>query len=217
MKSRMLAALVMVALVGTLSAGCAAGAGEADFDALQDEVTALRAEVDALSMLQDRMDIEDLIRTYACSMDELDKETWLSVFSDNLESYAVYESGGETPLIMFPVPGQEGTAKEQLAGMCSMMIFDRVLAGQSALSNLIVDVHDETSATARDYFAHWEIVNPTAMGSIAQGMDVMHWYFQEGTHDYMLAREEGGWKITRFTGHLYRTEARERQDFAPAG
>jgi hypothetical protein len=155
--------------------------------------------------------IVKLINTYAQSMDELDKETWLSVFSDDLVSYAVYPYGSSAPLIHFPDPDESGTTKEQLADMCDMMIFERVEVGQSFLSNIIVDVQGD-SAAGMDYFRHWEIIDPTHIANIARGMDGDHWYFQEGKHEHEFTKEDGEWKITKFKGTLYRTEARERQD-----
>ena len=159
-------------------------------------------------------DVEQIVKqinSYAQAMDALDKEAWLSVFSDDLESYAVYPYGSSTPLIIFPDPSKSGTAKEQLAVMCDMMVFERVEVAQSFISNIIVDV-DGDSATGMDYFRHWEIVDPTHTANILRSMDDDHWYFQEGIHEYELAREDGEWKITMFKGTLYRTEARERQD-----
>lgn len=164
-------------------------------------------------------DVEAVIMTYAWSMDNLDKATWLSVFSDNLESYIVYKGNTTTPLLMIPVPPGHAlyssignlSPKQQLAALCDMMIFQRIIVGQSFLSNIVIDVK-EVKATGRDYFAHWEIVDPTYPANIMQGLDGNHWYFQEGKHWYELAKEEAAWKITKFEGRIYRTEARDRQD-----
>lgn len=164
------------------------------------------------SSLPAEANVEGVVMTYAWSMDNLDKTTWLSVFSDNLESYIVYKGDTAIPLLMIPVPpgsplyqviGQ-WSPKEQLAYLCDMMIFQRIVVAQSFLSNIVIDV-EGVKATGKDYFSHWEIANT----------DTAHWSFQEGKHWYELAKEEATWKITKFEGRIYRTEARDRQDILP--
>ena len=151
------------------------------------------------------VNVEGVVMTYAWSMDNLDKTTWLSVFSDNLESYIVYKGDTAEPLLMIPVPSVPPghplyglTPKEQLAYLCDMMIFQRIVVAQSFLSNIVIDV-EGVKATGKDYFSHWEIAKT----------DIAHWSFQEGKHWYKLAKEEATWKITKFEGRIYRTEARD--------
>ncbi|MBE0481111.1 MAG: nuclear transport factor 2 family protein [Dehalococcoidia bacterium] len=192
MKLRIAIGILLVALIASI-AGCAS-TGEAE-----------EAQVSP------RPDIEDVLKKYAAAMDDLDKFAWLDLFSDNLESYAVYRYGNDTPLIQVPVPGQPGTAKQQLAGLADMMIFTRVEVGMSFITNVLVDVIDESTARAWDYFSHWEIVNPEHPANQMQGFDGDHWYFQEGRHEVELVKEAGGWKISKFNGTIYRTEAREIQ------
>jgi hypothetical protein len=196
-----LLALLVVSLAIALLAGCGSD-GDGD---------------------SDEADIEGVLMTYAWSMDSLDKETWLSVFSDDLEGYTVYhydaESGDEVPVLEVPVPPDHAlyadigglSAKEQLAHLSDMMIFERIIVAQSYLSNIVVEVDGDT-AVGRDYFTHWEIVDPSHVASIYQGMDGEHWYFQNGRHEHQLVEDDGGWKIVRFTGWLLKSEARERQD-----
>lgn len=162
--------------------------------------------------------VEDVILTYAWSMDEPDQATWLSVFSDDLESYTVNMYGVPFPVLQIPVLPSDPlypfigslSAKQQLAFLCDMMIFDRIVVGQSSLSNIMVNVKGH-SASGRDYFSHWEIVDPLHSANIAQGLDGDHWYFQEGKHWYDLEKEGADWKIVKFEGLLLRSEARMRQ------
>ncbi len=165
--------------------------------------------------------VEEVILTYAWSMDEPDKATWLSVFSDDLESYTVkmylHDLGITVPVLQIPVPLGDPlypyigslSAKQQLAYLSDMMIFERIEVGQSSLSNIMINIQGD-AASGRDYFSHWEIVDPEHPANIAQGLDGDHWYFLEGKHWYDLEKEGADWKIVEFEGLLLRSEARER-------
>jgi hypothetical protein len=194
MKIKVLVAILLVALVASLSIAAASK---------QDP-------------LPQQAQIEDVIKSYAWSMDDpYGKENWLSVFSDDLENYKVsmYVGGSFVPVLdvanlqptdpnfgflFLMYPGfAEWTPKQRLAVMCDYMIFLRVKIGQSFLSNIVIDVSGST-AEGKDYFSHWEKVN--------SGPNL--WYFQEGKHFYNLAKEDGQWKINDFEGFILRTEAR---------
>jgi len=165
-------------------------------------------------------EIENLIKTYAWSMDELDKDTWLNLFSEDLESYNAYMYGNPVPVARTPVSKQDPLydmighlpAKQQLAAKCDSMVFKRIQVGQSSISNIMINSTGAGTATGKDYFRHWEIVNPAHPECIARGLDDKHWYFQEGKHDYTFRKENGEWKITKFQCVIYRREVRDRQD-----
>ena len=198
MKTKVLVAILLVALVASLSIAAASK---------QDP-------------LPQQAQIEDLIKGYAWSMDDPSaKNNWLSVFSDDLENYKVsmYVGGSFVPVmdvanlqptdpnfgfLFLMYPGfAEWTPKQRLTVMCDYMIFLRVKIGQSFLSNMVIDVSGAT-AEGKDYFSHWERVNP------GFGLNPNLWYFQEGKHFYNLAKEDGQWKINDFEGFILRTEAR---------
>jgi hypothetical protein len=198
MKIKVLVAILLVALVASVSI---ASASNKDPQPQQGQ-------------------IEDVIKSYAWSMDDPNgKENWLSVFSDDLENYKVsmYVSGSFVPVLdvanlqptdpnfgflFFLYPEfSEWTPKQRLEVMCDYMIFLRVAIGQSFLSNMVIDISGST-AEGKDYFSHWERVNP------GFGLDPTLWYFQEGKHFYNLAKEGDQWKVTNFEGFILRTEAR---------
>ncbi|HEY50136.1 MAG TPA: SnoaL-like domain-containing protein [Dehalococcoidia bacterium] len=165
-------------------------------------------------------EIENLVKTYGWSMDELDKETWLGVFSDNLESYTAYMFGNPVPVSRIPVSADDPLydtighlpPKQQLAAKCDGMIFKRIKVGQSTISNILISVSDTDAATGKDYFRHWEIVNPDHPECIARDLDDKYWYFQEGKHEWEFHKENGEWRVTKFKCVIYRREVRERQD-----
>jgi 3-phenylpropionate/cinnamic acid dioxygenase small subunit len=173
-----------------------------------------------VSLKSTKTEIENLIKTYAWSMDDLDKNTWLNLFSDNLETYMTYSYGNRTPVTQIPVPQEDpmyGTIKhlspkQQLVAKCDDMIFKRVQVSQSTISNVMINVDGPGVATGRDYYAHWEIVYTTHPYSIFIGWDDQHWYFSEGKHQYKFRKENGEWKITNFQCVTYRREVRNRQD-----
>lgn len=173
---------------------------------LENSITELTKEIDAL---KDMNEIEDVIRTYARAMDDLDKETWLNVFSDGLVSYMVYPFGDDTPVLEIPMSGAEGTAKQQLMGMCDMMVFERVAQAMTVLTNIEVEITGDGTATCEDTFRHWEVVNPDHPANQMQGMDGDHRYFQEGRHQYEFAKEDGEWKMTKMQGTIYASDSRE--------
>ena len=166
-----------------------------------------------------KTEIENLIKTYAWSMDDLDRNTWLNLFSDNLETYIAYLYGNRVPVTQIPVPQEDpmyGTIKhlspkQQLAAKCDNMIFKRIQVGQSTISNVMINVDGPGVATGRDYFAHWEIVDPKHPECISRGLEDHHWYFVEGKHQYKFRKENGEWKITNFQCVIYRREVRNRQ------
>lgn len=184
-----------------MAVGCS-GVSEEDIEAVESDV----------NELQDVNEIENTIKTYALAMDSLDKETWLGVFSDDLESYAVYQHGVDTPILMLSGTQGEKTTKQVLTETCDMMIFERIEVAQSVLSNIVVEITDPTTATATDYFNHWEIVDPEHPANAMQGYDGDHWYFNSGKHEYELTKEDGKWVITKFRGEMFYSEIRERQD-----
>ena len=137
MKIKVLVAILLVALVASLSIAAASK---------QDP-------------LPQQAQIEDLIKGYAWSMDDPSaKNNWLSVFSDDLENYKVsmYVGGSLVPILdvanlqptdanfgflfsMYPAFA-EWTPKQRLEVMCNYMIFWRVAVGQSFLSNIVIDI-----------------------------------------------------------------------------
>ena len=139
-------------------------------------------------------------------------ETWLGVFSEDLESYAVYQHGVDTPILMLSGTQGENTAKQVLIETCDMMIFERIEVAQSVLSNIVVEITGPTTATATDYFNHWEIIDPEYPANVMQGYDGDHWYFNSGKHEYELTKKDGKWMITKFRGEMFYSEVRERQD-----
>jgi len=163
-------------------------------------------------------EIETLLKTYVWSMDELDKETWLSVFSDNLESYTAYMYNKPDPVSRIPVGENDPLyekigslpVKQQLAEKCDGMIFKRIKVAQSTVSNIVINLSGDGAATGKDYFRHWEIVDSSHPECVSRSLDDRHWYFQEGKHEWEFRREDGAWKVTRFKCIIYRSEKRER-------
>jgi len=165
-------------------------------------------------------DIESLIKSYVWSMDELDKNKWLSIFSKNLRSYKAYMYDKSDPVAQIPVDSEDPlyneignlSPKKQLAAKCDSMVFKRVKLAHSMLSNIMIDMIDDNTARGRDYFRHWEIVDPMHPASASRNLDDKHWYFQEGKHEWEFKREDGAWKVTNFKCVIFRSEARKRQD-----
>lgn len=165
-------------------------------------------------------EIENVIKKYAWAMDELEKETWLSVFSEDLKSYNAYMFGDPVPVAQIPADKEDPlydeisdlSPKKQLEYKCDGMIFKRMKVAQSTVSNVMINLTSDNTATGKDYFRHWEIVDPNHPASTARNLDDKHWYFQEGKHEWEFQKENGIWKVINFKCVIYRTEARERQD-----
>ncbi len=164
-------------------------------------------------------EIENVIKKYAWAMDELDKETWLSIFNEDLKSYNAYMFGDPVPVAQIPVDKEDPlydeigdlSPKKQLEYKCDGMIFKRMKVAQSTVSNVMINLTSDNTATGKDYFRHWEIVDPNHPASTARNLDDKHWYFQEGKHEWEFQKENGIWKVINFKCVIYRTEARNRQ------
>ncbi|HEY50154.1 MAG TPA: SnoaL-like domain-containing protein [Dehalococcoidia bacterium] len=185
MKGKVLAIVMLLALLASLSVACSSGVSEEDFEALEARVDALEAEVAEMDVgeLADLEAIEYVIRTQVWAMDEGDMEAWLDVFSNDI-TYTAYNYGNDTQLIPIPVVN-----KQTLQMFAQMGIFGRSTNNYSTLSNLRVDVTGDT-ATAQDYYVHYENpINP--MTQQAQERARI-----DGMHYYELGKENGEWKIT---------------------
>ena len=125
-------------------------------------------------------------------------------------TYGAYMKWAQANMLYMMIGGLE-TPYDQLMAMGGTMVFDRVVNAQSVISNVAVELTGAATATARDYFRHWEIVNPEHSANKNVGRDGDHWYFESGKHEYELAKEDGEWKITKFTGTTLWSEAREIQ------
>lgn len=153
-------------------------------------------------------------------MDKHDKIAWLTVFSEELRSYNAYMLGDPVPVAQIPVDKEDplydriGTLspKKQSGAKCDVMVFERVKVAQSTISNVMISLTGDNTATGKDYFRHWEIVDPNHPACQARNLDDKHWYFQEGKHEWEFSKEDGIWKVVNFKCVIYRGETRDRQD-----
>lgn len=166
-----------MALVVSLSMGCAAGVSEDDFDVLEADVGALA----------DRVEIEDLMKTMSWSMDAGDMEAWLSIWSDDIQ-YVV------------PQYGVVIQGKAALEAIAPTMIFGREERTFSVGSNIMIDVNGDT-ATGKDYHVHYGYPIDPLTGNVTAERA-----FVDGMHLYEFSEEDGVWKITRIELVVHRME-----------
>ena len=155
--------------------------------ALEGDVKGLEAKIDRLIKLPERMEIEDLVKTMAWSMDSGDRELWLSVWSEDIEYFV-------------PQYGIEIKGKKALKEFGDVSIFDREERRFSSLSNILIDVTGDT-ASGRDYYEHYGFQIDPETGNPSEERA-----FSEGQHFYEFRKVEGVWKISRMEVHLNRRQ-----------
>jgi ketosteroid isomerase-like protein len=158
---------------------------------LEGDLRKLEAKVDKLMKLPDQMEIENLIKTLAWSMDLGDKDAWLKLWSDDVH-YTV-------PQYDIDIRG-----KKALKEFGDTHIFNREKKRFSTLMNIMIDVTGDT-ATARDYYTHYGYpVNPDTGEASPEPS------FSDGMHHYKLIKDEGVWKINSIEIYVHRRQEAQK-------
>ena len=157
---------------------------------LESEFKKLETKVNKLMITTERMEIEDLLKTMAWSMDSGDKETWLSVWSDDIH-YTV-------PQYDIEIKGKK--AVEEFA---EAAIFTREEKRFSSLTNMVIEVEGNV-ATGKDYYMHYGYPIDPETGKASDERAL-----SEGMHFYKFCKLNGSWKITHFEVFLNRRQEAE--------
>jgi ketosteroid isomerase-like protein len=158
---------------------------------LETDLRKLETKVDKLMKVPDQMEIENLIKTMAWSMDLGDRDAWLNIWSDDVH-YAV-------PQYDIDIKG-----KKALKEFGDTHIFNREKKKFSALMNIMIDITGDT-ATARDYYTHYGYpINPDTGDTSEEPAS------SDGMHHYKLRKDEGIWKITSLEVYVHRRQESEK-------
>ena len=158
---------------------------------LETDLRKLESKVDKLMKVPDQMEIENLIKTMAWSMDLGDRDAWLNIWSDDVH-YVV-------PQYDIDIKG-----KKALKEFGDTHIFNREKKKFSALMNIMIDITGDT-AIARDYYTHYGYpVNPDT-GEMSEEPT-----FSDGMHHYKLIKDEGIWKINSMEVYVHRRQETQK-------
>ena len=152
----------------------------------------LEAKVDKLMKLPDIIEIENLMKTMAWTMDLDDKDLWLSIWSDDIH-YTV-------PQYNINIKG-----KKALKDFGERAVFNTEKRKFSTLMNIVIDVTGDT-ATGKDYFSHYGYPIDPETGKVSEERAI-----SEGMHHYKFRKDEGVWKITKFEVYIHRREEPKSQ------
>jgi ketosteroid isomerase-like protein len=127
----------------------------------------------------DKLEIEQLTRTYVWAVDARDRELFLSLFSDDIEWVI------QTKELSYIITGIEQLKKAT----------DFILSSEkgkfSSLSNLLVEIKGNT-ATGQDYYEHYGYRVDSKTGGVEKEPTITR-----GRHFWEFRKQSGVWKVTR--------------------